>query len=66
MAIGGSAHSFTKAYNSKSLLVQKIGKTFLFQGKLRLNHRLELRSPQKHHFMPVLCLRTGQSLKNVG
>jgi hypothetical protein len=55
MALDGSATLFSKAYNSKIPEVQKIGKTYLFHGKILLNLCLGLCTPQKSQFMPILC-----------
>jgi hypothetical protein len=45
--------------------VQKISNKYLIQGKLLLIPILGYVPFIKGQFMPVLCLRTGQSLKNV-
>jgi hypothetical protein len=61
MAVGESAHTYFQRPISQKGLQQKNGQ------KLAPPQKMSAESmPLKNRcFMPVLCLRTGQSLKNV-
>jgi hypothetical protein len=49
-------HCFQRPINKKSSEVQKIGKNYLFHGKLQLNQCLGLCTPQKTKFFACFCL----------
>jgi hypothetical protein len=68
-AVGGSAHIISRGLKlKKAARCYKLQKNKLFHGKHLQSLCLSLCVPPKtmFFFVPVSCLRTGQSLKNVG
>ncbi len=67
MAVGRSAHTIFKGLQlKKSLSDKKSAKIIYSMENVCWIIVLSYVPLKKCHFMPVLCLRTGQRLKNVG